>query len=197
MVVFRALFLDWNIVPTASMKPTIVEGDYILVNKLAYDVRVPLLGWRLMESSHPKRGDIIIFQPPGSSDRYVKRVLGLPDEKIEMRDQRLYVNGDPAGFDFPDLGPSFAELEGPFLAPVAHAIPVGHTHSAPARLRPVEVPKDHFFVLGDNRCNSKDSRSFGFVPRDRVLGRVVCVLISVDMQRSWWPRFDRFLHPLA
>jgi len=196
----RSTILDWNIVPSGSMRPTILEGDYVLVNKLAYESRVPLLGWKLGANLSPQRGDIVVFEPVGHSERYIKRVLGLPGDVVQMRDNRLYVNGQPAGFDFPDqpVTPRLAECEddwqpGDLLGGRANAA-IRHSE---ATLSPRTVPRDEYFVLGDNRPNSKDSRAFGFVPRDRVIGRAVRVLISLDPDRSWRPRFDRFLRPLS
>ena len=98
MIVLRSSVLDWNVVPTGSMKPTIVEGDYILVNKLAFDLRVPLTGQRLLSWSDPQRGDIVVFDPPGERDRYVKRIVGVPGDVLELRDNCLFVNGKAAQY---------------------------------------------------------------------------------------------------
>jgi len=95
---FRSMVLDWNVVPTGSMKPTILEGDYIFVNKLAYGLKVPFTSSRLFSWSEPDRGDIVVFAPPGETDRYVKRVVGLPGDRLEMRDNQLCVNGAPCRY---------------------------------------------------------------------------------------------------
>src|SRR5262245_41591738 len=195
--VLRSTVLDWNVVPTGSMRPTILEGDYVLVNRLAYDAQVPLLGWKLTDSASPQRGDIVIFAPPGNSSPYIKRILGLPGEVVQMRNHRLYVDGKPVGYDFPDQPlPRLADADegwplGGLLAGRAHAAPVP-SHRVEGTLSPRKVPVGEYFVLGDNRGHSKDSRFFGFVPRDRIIGRAVRVLISFDPDRVWWPRFNRF-----
>jgi signal peptidase I len=205
LFLLRWIALDWSVVPTGSMRPTILEGDYVLVNKLAYDVRVPLAGWKLTESTEPRRGDIVIFEPVGHSERYIKRILGLPGDTVQMRNYRLYVNSKPAGFDFPDPGvtPRLTDAGGDrwgisdLLVGRVNAAPLAVVKPADATFGPRRVPAGEYFVLGDNRGNSKDSRSFGFVPRDRVIGRAMRVLISLDPNSSWRPRFDRFFRPLS
>src|SRR6185436_509188 len=93
---FRSAIADWNDVPTGSMKPTILEGDRVFVNKLAFDLKVPFTTWRLATWGEPKRGDIVVLFSPHDGTRLVKRVVGLPGEIIEMRDNKLFVNGIPA-----------------------------------------------------------------------------------------------------
>jgi signal peptidase I len=198
----RATALDWNVVPTGSMRPTILEGDYLLVNKYAYDARVPCFGWKLAASSDPQRGDIVVLEPPGHSERFVKRVLGLPGETVQVRNHRLYINGIAAGYDFPiqpDI-PRLADADSwppELLIARLNAAPLTALHQAETTYGPRTVPLGEYFVLGDNRGNSKDSRSFGFVPRDRIIGRAVRVLISLDPSRGGLPRFDRFFRPLT
>lgn len=201
---FRSTILDWNVVPTGSMKPTIVEGDYILVNKLAFDVRVPFVGWRLLERASPQRGDIVVFEPPGERDRYVKRVLGVPGDIVELRDNHLYVNGQPAGYDFsaptepPPVGEDARLSPGvEVVSGHAHAVMLSPDDPGLTSFGPVIVPARHYFVLGDNRDNSKDSRTFGFVGRERLVGRVSRVLVSLDLANASLPRLDRFLYRLA
>src|SRR5207302_3032432 len=91
----RSAVADWNDVPTGSMKPTILEGDRIFVNKLAYDLKVPFLGWRLARWGGPERGEVIVFASPADGTRLVKRVVGVPGDRIEVADNRLWVNGRP------------------------------------------------------------------------------------------------------
>ena len=98
MVIFRSALADWNVVPTGSMKPTIIEGDRILVNKLAYDFRVPLTHIALYRFADPGRGDIVVFDSKAADTRLVKRVIGLPGDTVEMRDNRLTINGIEARY---------------------------------------------------------------------------------------------------
>src|SRR5881394_860424 len=94
----RSSLADWNDVPTGSMKPTIVEGDRVFINKLAYDLKVPFTTWHLAEWSNPKRGDIVVFYSPHDGKRLVKRVVGLPGDLIELRNEKLIINGDPVEY---------------------------------------------------------------------------------------------------
>ena len=202
---FRSAVADWNDVPTGSMKPTILEGDRIFINKLAYDLRMPFVGWRLAELGEPGRGDVIIFPSPADGIRLVKRVVGLPGDEIALADDQLILNGKPVAYlplDAAIVGQVQAEerAAGQFAA---EAI-AGQTHPVmftPARagwryFGPVVVPPGHYFVMGDNRDNSRDSRSFGFVPRDSIQGRATTVVLSLDPAKSYAPRWERFFRGL-
>jgi signal peptidase I len=212
---FRSVVLDWNVVPSGSMKPTIVEGDYIFVNKLAYDLKVPFTTHPLLAWGSPQRGDVVVFTPPGEHDRFVKRVVGVPGDRLELRDNRLFVNGEPADYEkldpgaYQDLTPSSRAGS---LTPSSRAgswfareVVAGRGHpimlepDRPARdsFAPLVVPPGRYFVMGDNRDNSQDSRYFGLVSRDRIVGRVSVVALSLDPQHGQFPRWQRFLHPLS
>src|SRR5205823_6063161 len=102
MIIFRSALADWNSVPTGSMKPTIVEGDRILVNKLAYDLRVPFTHISLYRFAEPKRGDIVVFDSKAADLRLVKRVIGVPGDVVEMRSNRLTINGIDAKYSSVD-----------------------------------------------------------------------------------------------
>src|SRR5271167_2492909 len=99
LMAVRSAIADWNDVPTGSMNPTIVQGDRVFVNKLAYDLKVPFTTWHLAQWGDPKRGDIVVFFSPADGMRLVKRVVGLPGDKIEMVDDRLFINGRPADYE--------------------------------------------------------------------------------------------------
>src|SRR5580658_2638822 len=99
MLVFRSAIADWNDVPTGSMKPTIIEGDRVFVNKLAYDLKVPFTTWHIAEWDTPKRGDVVVFFSPADEVRLVKRVVGLPGDQIELRDNQLIVNGKAVDYE--------------------------------------------------------------------------------------------------
>jgi signal peptidase I len=194
---FRSTVLDWNVVPTGSMNPTIVEGDYVVVNKLAYDLKIPFLGWKLFRWGGPQRGDIVVFDPPGERDRFVKRVVGVPGDRLELRDNRLFINGRPARYaplkpGWKDASDSGAWLGLEVIAGKSHEIQLSADGSEHASFGPVVVPPGHYFMMGDNRDNSKDSRYFGFVARERIVGRVGRVLLSLDPLLGQQPRWTRF-----
>ncbi|MEK8050874.1 signal peptidase I [Ideonella sp. DXS22W] len=201
---FRTAVADWNPVPTGSMRPTIVEGDVVLVNRLAYDLKLPLTDRALARLGEPRRGDIVTFSSPANGTRLIKRVVALPGDVVEMRDEVLFVNHQPARYA------GFQQHSEP-LAPAVH-VPAtrareqldGHEHTvqflpsvgARRSFAPVTVPADHVFVLGDNRDNSEDSRYIGTVPRHLLIGRAHHVLVSADITGSWLPRLGRTLSVL-
>jgi signal peptidase I len=196
MIVFRSALADWNVVPSGSMKPTILEGDRILVNKIAYDARIPLTHISVHRFGEPQRGDIIVFDSKAADTRLVKRVIGLPGDVVELTDNRLTINGIDArysrsGYDADAL---FAiETYGGRSHPIELAV---HSGSGASTFGPVRVPKDHYLVLGDNRDNSADSRFYGFVPRNEIVGSTKTVVLSLDYDHYYLPRTDRFFHDI-
>ena len=196
MVVFRSAVADWNSVPTGSMKPTIVEGDRILVNKHAYDVRVPLTAISLYKVADPKHGEIVVFDSKVADTRLVKRVIGLPGDVIELRANRLRINGIDATYvDVAHLKGALYATES--FAGMSRRIQLSPFGSSPlSSFGPVRVPKGHYFVMGDNRDNSADSRVHGFVPRAEIVGNAKTVVMSLDYERHYLPRGDRFFRTL-
>jgi signal peptidase I len=196
MVIFRSALADWNVVPTGSMKPTIVEGDRILVNKLAYDFNVPLTHISLHRFADPARGDIVVLDSRAADTRLVKRVIGLPGDTVEMRDNRLTINGIAArysGIDY-EADSTFA-IES--YRNMSHRIELARTGvSRFSSFGPVTVPEGHYLVLGDNRDNSADSRVYGFIPRDEIVGNAKTIVLSLDYDDYYIPRADRFFRPL-
>lgn len=196
MVVFRSSFADWNSVPTGSMNPTILEGDRILVNKLAYDLKLPLSHVRPLSWADPQRGDIIVFDSEVEQARLVKRVIGLPGDVIAMQNNQLFINGELAQYsDQVAAGPYLRATER--LAGFPHAVQVSAAGASPAgSFGPVSVPDGRFLVLGDNRDNSKDSRFIGFIARSEIIGRARHVVLSLDYDHYYLPRAGRFLQAL-
>jgi signal peptidase I len=201
----RSSLADWNVVPSGSMQPTILVGDRIFVNKLAYDLKVPFTTWHLAEWSNPQRGDIVVFFSPHDGTRLVKRVVGLPGDTVELRNEQLVINGTPV-----DSVP-LSEAWGDQLPPRERAgselatekLP-GHQHvmmaipSLPAKrtFGPVVVPEGAYFMMGDNRDNSFDSRYFGTVERRQIVGKATDVVLSLDRDNYWMPRAHRYFSAL-
>jgi signal peptidase I len=187
---FRSAIADWNIVPTGSMNPSIIEGDRIFVNKLAYGLKVPFTTWHLAHWDAPERGEIVVFNSPTDGTRLVKRVVGLPGDTIEMRNEILFINGERVNYQFVTPSTIDEQLDGR-----THPILINPAVRAMRSFGPVKVPAEHYFMLGDNRDNSGDSRYVGFVPRDSIVGRSSRVVLSFDPE-THLPRVERTLHAL-
>ena len=201
----KSSLADWNWVPTGSMNPTILEGDLIFVNKIAYDLRIPLTMHRLARWSDPVRGDIVICFSPEDGVRLVKRVIGLPGETIEMRSNTLFINGESVGYTkisrkYTDVSSGKRRVE--CVLAVEDLDGVTHTVMRIPSVRsirnfgPVTVPQGSYFVLGDNRDSSRDSRYFGFVDRELIVGEAKGVIGSFDITDKYQPRFGRFFESL-
>lgn len=195
MFIFRSAVADWNEVPTGSMKPTIMEGDRILVNKMAYDIRVPFTHISLHKIADPARGDIIVFDSKVAEKRLVKRVVGIPGDKVEMINNVLYINGDELDYSDISVTADFVDrLEN--LLGVEHRVRLSRYGAAVSSFNPIIVPEGSYLALGDNRDQSADSRSIGFIPRDEIVGRTRSVVLSFNYDNYYIPRSDRFLHRL-
>ena len=200
----KSAVVDWNWVPTGSMKPTILEGDLVLVNKLAYDLKVPFTTLRLSRWGDPGRGDIVVFFSPRDGERLVKRVVGLPGDVVELRDEVLVVNGAALRYSPRDPGIFSGEVpldRGPVLAVESLGTRDHYVLALPGRpamrsFGPLRVPTGAYFMMGDSRDNSLDSRYFGAVPRDRIVGRATSVILSLDTAHLLLPRAGRFARPL-
>ena len=196
----RTALADWNPIPSGSMRPTLLEGDVVLVNRVAYALKVPLTDISLLRTGEPQRGDVVTFTSPLDGIRLIKRLVAVPGDLVEMRHDRLFINGRPAQYDqvsqLQEPLPSGAmtsalrsrervsgnQREVQFLPEVAARRDFG----------PTVVPVDSYFMLGDNRDDSADSRYIGFVPRRLLIGRAHHVLVSADIKGNWLPRLERF-----
>jgi signal peptidase I len=191
MSLFRSVVADWNSVPSGSMKPTLIEGDRILVNKLAYDLRLPFSHISLLALGEPQRGESVIFDSQAADKRLVKRLIGLPGDVVAMADNRLYLNGQW----LPYRRASDSDVE-EGLAGHPHPVRLQPRPSPLSRFAPVTVPPGHYLVLGDNRDRSADSRVYGFVPREEIVGRSDTVVLSLDYENYYLPRGDRLWQKL-
>ena len=172
-------------IPSSSMEPTLLVGDHILVNKFIYGIRIPFVGKKIVTFKDPKRGDVIVFKyPEDRSKDFIKRVIGLPGDTVEFKDRTIYINDrlieDPWGV-YKSHNPSWRS-------------------SASDTYGPQIVPPDSLFVMGDNRDNSQDSRYWGFVPLDDVLGKAFIMYWSWDWQapalvsKVRWKRIGSLIH---
>jgi len=197
--VFRTAVADWNPIPSGSMRPNLLEGDVVFVNRLAYNVKVPLTDVVIARTGEPRRGDVVTFASPVDGTRLIKRVLALPGDRVEMRNERLVINGVASQYSLEELVQE-STAEGRMDALRMQESVDGRRHRIqvlPQRLvvrdfGPVTVPRDTYLMLGDNRDNSADSRVIGFVPRHLLIGRAERILVSADYQGNWMPRTERF-----
>lgn len=206
MVLFRSAIADWNQVPSGSMKPTILEGDRVVVNKLAYDLKVPFTTWHLTEWADPQRGEIVTFYSPDDDILLIKRVIGVPGDVVSMRNNQLYINEQPAQYtrlddEIVEQLDTWQRRNHAFffeaIEDSVHAVMLRPAQPNDANsFGPIEIPHDKYLMLGDNRDNSRDSRRIGLVDRDRVTGRAHTVAFSVDYDSYYLPRPDRFLRKL-
>ena len=185
-LIVRTSMVEAFKIPTSSMEGTLLVGDFLLVNKAVYGAHLPGLDLTLPAFAEPERGDVIVFHPPHEPEKnYVKRVVGVPLDTLEMRDKRLYLNGAPVYEPYaryidgrgdavhPDMGWQSNHL-------IASTKP--EYHPTRDNWGPIVVPEGRFFVLGDNRDNSEDSRYWGFVARDQVRGRPWMVYYSFEAE---------------
>jgi signal peptidase I len=206
MLCFRSAWADWVTVPTGSMNPTILEGDRLLVDKHAFGLRVPFTLLHLTAGDDPVRGDIVVFDSPSDGTSLVKRVVGVPGDTVELHGEVLIVNGLEASYaagDASALHGLLAETaaQNPVLLREAGLGPAHHILLLPNRVGlvpfgPMTVPPGMYVMLGDNRDNSADSRYFGLVPRRNIVGRATRVVVSLDPDRYYVPRRERFLAPI-
>jgi signal peptidase I len=195
MCTFRSAIADWNTVPTGSMKPTIIEGDRIAINKLAYDLHLPFTQISLIRLGHPERGDIVVFNSKIAGKRLVKRLIGLPGDVVAMNNNHLVINGQAIAYENNKNGLDTDKRED--LLGVSHSVRITQTNNHSfANFPAVTVPAGHYLMLGDNRDNSADSRVIGFVSREEVIGRARNVVMSLDYDNYYLPRLDRFLKRL-
>lgn len=196
MVFFRSAVADWYTVPTGSMQPTIEIGDRVVVNKMAYDMKIPLTNIVVKTISNPERGDIIVFESKAAQNRLIKRVIGLPGDVISMKNERLTINGKKVSYSSQKIeSHSLQVIED--LAGLKHIVKYDQTKRTNLdSFNGVKVPKGHYLVLGDNRRNSADSRVYGFVPREELKGKAHYVAFSLNYNNFYLPKADRFLESL-
>lgn len=189
VLLFRSFLAEPFRIPSGSMMPTLLVGDFILVNKFAYGIRLPVLDKKIIEVGEPERGDVVVFRfPKDTTQDYIKRVIGKPGDEVTYRNKKLYINGAEmpqqamGGYggtdvDSRELVRNGAESFVEQLDTVKHQI-----IAVPgAQVGPdftVQVPDGHYFVMGDNRDRSSDSRVWGFVPEENLVGKAFVIWMS-------------------
>ena len=192
VLLLRSFVFEPFKIPSASMMPTLLIGDFILVNKYEYGLRLPVLHTKFLENSLPDRGDIVVFRyPEDPSIPYIKRVIGIPGDQVAYSDKTLFING--AEVKQEKLGRYVASGAGLGMDGVSlrkEVLPGGLMHEIlidPRRFSlklETIVPDGHYFVLGDNRDNSKDSRYWGFVPEENLMGKAFMIWMNWDSKNS-------------
>lgn len=202
VLVLRAFIVEPFRIPSASMMPTLLIGDFILVNKYDYGIRLPVLNVKVFGDGTPKRGDIVVFRyPEDPSIPFIKRVIGVPGDTVEYRDKTLYINGHKMDQDrigrFVGVGAG-RMMDGTWddvehLGKVDHQILIDPDR--PSYNMTVVVPENEYFVLGDNRDDSKDSRYWGFVPDRNLIGRAFMIWMNWDSKNGGinWKRIGTIL----
>jgi signal peptidase I len=182
VLVIRSFIFEPFRIPSGSMMPTLLQGDFIFVKKFSYGLRLPVLETKVIETGQPERGDVVVFRlPEEPTVNYIKRVVGLPGDTVEYVNHRLTVNGEPVAL-VPDANPPPDDPAPRFIETLSdreHAIYIAHPGNT-VRDGVYEVPEGHYFMLGDNRDNSRDSRFLGMIPETHLVGEAVRIWMHMD-----------------
>ena len=204
VLVLRSFVVEPFRIPSASMMPTLVRGDFILVNKYEYGIRLPVLNSKVIANKQPQRGDVIVFRyPENPAIPFIKRVVGVPGDHLQYKNKTLIINGKPVELTFQDVYHSDGAgkiQNGSYrvreqLPGQEHDILVNPAHP-PQQVADRKIPAGHYFVLGDNRDNSRDSRYWGLVPDENLVGRAFYIWMNVSNDgffdlKSWDMEWDR------
>jgi signal peptidase I len=191
VLILRSFLFEPFRIPSGSMMPTLLIGDFILVNKFTYGVRLPVINNKIIEIGEPERGDIVVFRyPKDPTVDYIKRVIGLPGDRIAYYNKKVYVNGKP--MQQVSLGRYRGVGQGANMTGAEHLTEelysVEHSILVNRELPTIEgvyvVPAGHYFVMGDNRDNSNDSRYWGTVPEENLVGKAFFIWMSWDWQHK-------------
>ena len=176
VLVLRSFLFEPFQIPSGSMIPTLAVGDFILVNKYTYGIRLPVVGTKIVDIAEPKKGEVMVFIPPHRNEHYIKRVVGIPGDRVRYQDKTLYINGEQQNQTFvgqiPPVNPKFLQYREK-LGDIEHLI-----QRNPYRETKVDewvIPEGHYFMMGDNRDQSSDSRYWGLVSEHNIVGRAIAV----------------------
>ncbi len=202
VLLLRSFVVEPFRIPSGSMMPTLLNGDFILVNKFAYGLRLPVTHTKVLSVGEPRRGDVVVFRwPKNPSEDFIKRIVGLPGDTVRVQGNQLFIDGKrvPHHYIGPYLGP---RSPGPYAAGLYREKLGTHEHDillmneVPVPSGTYHVPKGHYFVMGDNRDNSDDSRMWGFVPEKDLVGRAFLIWMNWDGQEMHplWGRIGEVIH---
>lgn len=183
VLVVRSFVVEPFQIPSGSMRPTLEVGDFILVNKFAYGLRLPVVHTEIVDLGEPERGDVMVFRfPADPAVNFIKRVVGLPGDRIRYEGKQLYINGEPVAKR--ELGSAAGDESGELefeeqLGSMAHALYNNPRDPGP-QMREIMVPEGKYFTMGDNRDHSNDSRYWGFVPEENIVGKAFAVWMHWD-----------------
>lgn len=177
-------------VPTGSMKPTISEGDCFFANKLAYNLRIPFTDKSILSFGNPARGDIIAFENPVDERMFTKRVIGIPGDKIKIKAKRLYINDKRIDLSFSEMSKKTITFTENLLG-FNHKVQYYHLITKGDDFNEIVIPGGYYFVMGDNRDNSYDSRAWGLVPITKIRGKLLYRFFSFDTKNYYLPRCNR------
>jgi len=197
VLMLRSFLVEPFQIPTGSMIPTLEVGDFILVNKYAYGVRLPVIGTKIMDVDDPERGEVMVFIPPHENKYYIKRVIGLPGDTIRYENKNLYINGELIDKDYVSdisIDTSIGDLPGTLYNETIGGVEHLTQHIDAAGRRRARttwvIPNGHYFMMGDNRDNSSDSREWGPVSEEDIVGKAIAVWMHKDPGLSL-PTFSR------
>ncbi len=212
VVVIRSFLIEPFRIPSGSMMPTLLVGDFILVNKFAYGLRLPVTETKILSLGEPQRGDVIVFRWPGDHHTdYIKRVIGVPGDQIAYHDKTIFLNGQPLVQTqvgtYQDSGTGSDQngdlMNSERIGTVDHRMMINpnapdfHPSCVEMENKTITVPPGHYFAMGDNRDHSSDGRCWGFVPESHLRGRAMAIWMNWDMQRSGiidWSRIGQSIH---
>lgn len=203
VLLLRSFVVEPFRIPSNSMMPTLLTGDFILVNKFAYGLRLPVLNAKFLPLGQPKHGDVVVFKYPGDDKKtdYIKRIVGLPGDEVWYSDKTVYINGKPqgqlpigrytgvgSGAGMTGAREAVEDLDGvehhTLIRQGAPDLPLGCAKLAKG---PIKVPPGYYFVMGDNRDHSNDSRCWGFVPEENLVGKAFAIWMHWDGEREGFP----------
>ena len=199
-LVIRTFVIQAFTIPSGSMMDTLLVGDYILVNKFLYGAEVPFTGWHLPGFRQPRRGDIVVFKYPLDEKRdFIKRIAAVPGDELVIREHQVLINGRPATEPYVKPGsggyvpPRYVTERGSGDPCLAQAAAAGEKY--PEQFGPVAIPRGYYFVMGDNRDNSQDSRYWGCLKREHIRGKAFIIYWSWNGDDGWlrWRRLGKII----